>query len=273
MNCVNFGAMKSIPNELLQDKQRIFQVHNEQVTLMKANDAELIKIAKFIASKVNEYETVSLMIPTDGISALDAKGSTSPFARFGKSDLKVLRSTLESEIKNKDVIKQVDAHVNDEKFAEAIVDEFAMIKIKLDNIKTKTTDAVNANKKARTKEFDSTKYPKEGRRKQIISSFYDQINNAIPIVGAGAGTGISAKCEVMGGADLIIIYNSGKYRMAGRGSLAGLLPFGDANEIVKDMANEVIPVVREQNSMVPVIAGIKWNSSSLFLDDFMCFFF
>ena len=73
-----------------------------------------------------------------------------------------------------------------------------------------------------------------------------------PIVGGGAGTGITAKCEEAGGIDLIVIYNSGRFRMAGRGSLAGLMPYGDANAIVMDMANEVLPVVRD----TPVLAGI-----------------
>jgi predicted TIM-barrel enzyme len=73
-----------------------------------------------------------------------------------------------------------------------------------------------------------------------------------PIIGAGAGTGISAKCAEAGGADLIIIYNSGRYRMAGRGSLAGLMPYGDANAIVMEMASEVLPIV----SKTPVLAGV-----------------
>jgi len=73
-----------------------------------------------------------------------------------------------------------------------------------------------------------------------------------PIIGAGAGTGLSAKCAEAGGADLIIVYNSGRYRMAGRGSLAGLLPYGDANAIVVEMAGEVLPVVQE----TPVLAGV-----------------
>ncbi|MEU4575629.1 MULTISPECIES: phosphoenolpyruvate hydrolase family protein [Nonomuraea] len=73
-----------------------------------------------------------------------------------------------------------------------------------------------------------------------------------PVIGAGAGTGLSAKCAEAGGADLIIIYNSGRYRMAGRGSLAGLLPYGDANQIVVEMAAEVLPVVRD----TPVLAGV-----------------
>ena len=72
------------------------------------------------------------------------------------------------------------------------------------------------------------------------------------VIGAGAGTGLSAKCAEAGGGDLIIIYNSGRYRMAGRGSLAGLMPYGDANAIVLDMAREVLPVVRD----TPVLAGV-----------------
>src|SRR6187200_2337094 len=73
-----------------------------------------------------------------------------------------------------------------------------------------------------------------------------------PIIGGGAGTGISAKCAEAGGIDLIIIYNSGRFRMAGRGSLSGMMPYGDANAIVMDMAREVLPVVKN----TPVIAGV-----------------
>jgi predicted TIM-barrel enzyme len=89
-------------------------------------------------------------------------------------------------------------------------------------------------------------------RQEIINRLHAQVAAGKPIVGCGAGTGISAKFAEKGGADIIIIYNSGRYRMAGRGSLAGLLPYGDANGIVVDMASEVLPVV--QNT--PVLAGI-----------------
>jgi predicted TIM-barrel enzyme len=89
-------------------------------------------------------------------------------------------------------------------------------------------------------------------RKEIIRRLQAQVKAGKPIVGCGAGTGISAKCAESGGADLIIIYNSGRYRMAGRGSLAGLLPYGDANGIVVEMASEVLPVVKD----VPVLAGV-----------------
>ena len=89
-------------------------------------------------------------------------------------------------------------------------------------------------------------------REQALQRLRDQVAAGLPVIGAGAGTGLSAKCAEAGGADLIIIYNSGRYRMAGRGSLAGMMPYGDANEIVVDMAREVLPVVRE----TPVLAGV-----------------
>lgn len=86
-----------------------------------------------------------------------------------------------------------------------------------------------------------------------------------PIVGAGAGTGISAKCAEAAGADLIIIYNSGRYRMAGRGSLAGLMPYGDANAIVVEMAREVLPIVRN----TPVLAGVCGTDPFRVMDRFL----
>src|SRR5215472_14703504 len=89
-------------------------------------------------------------------------------------------------------------------------------------------------------------------REELLARMRAKVKEGRPVIGAGAGTGLSAKCAEAGGADLIIIYNSGRYRMAGRGSLAGLMPYGDANAIVVEMAGEVLPVVRE----VPVLAGV-----------------
>jgi predicted TIM-barrel enzyme len=89
-------------------------------------------------------------------------------------------------------------------------------------------------------------------RADALARLRAQVKARQPIIGAGAGTGLSAKCAEAGGGDLIIIYNSGRFRMGGRGSLAGLLPYGDANAIVIDMAREVLPVVRE----TPVLAGV-----------------
>src|SRR3954447_8120618 len=89
-------------------------------------------------------------------------------------------------------------------------------------------------------------------RASILEAFRRKAADGRPVVGGGAGTGLSAKCAEAGGLDLIIIYNSGRYRMAGRGSLAGLMPYGDANAVVMEMAREVLPVVRN----VPVLAGV-----------------
>jgi predicted TIM-barrel enzyme len=89
-------------------------------------------------------------------------------------------------------------------------------------------------------------------REQILERFRRTVDDGQPIIGGGAGTGLSAKCAEAGGIDLIIIYNSGRYRMAGRGSLAGLMPYGDANTIVLEMAREVLPVVER----TPVLAGV-----------------
>ena len=90
-------------------------------------------------------------------------------------------------------------------------------------------------------------------RKDLLTRFQEMVNRRIPIIGGGAGTGLSAKCEEAGGIDLIVIYNSGRYRMAGRASSAGLLAYGNANEIVLEMAVEVLPVVKR----TPVIAGVN----------------
>lgn len=89
-------------------------------------------------------------------------------------------------------------------------------------------------------------------RADIRKSLHERIRNGIPIIGAGAGVGLSAKCIEAGGGDLIVLYNSGRFRMNGRGSLAGMMPYGDANAIVVDMAREVLPIVNK----TPVLAGV-----------------
>lgn len=99
-------------------------------------------------------------------------------------------------------------------------------------------------------------------RKIILEKFNHMIAAKRPIIGGGAGTGLSAKCEEDGGIDLIVIYNSGRYRMAGRGSLAGILAYGNANDIVKDMAKEVLPVVKH----TPVLAGVNGTDPFMLAD-------
>ena len=102
-------------------------------------------------------------------------------------------------------------------------------------------------------------------RPEILARLNAKIARGQPIIGGGAGTGLSAKCEEAGGIDLIVIYNSGRYRMAGRGSLAGLLAYGNANDIVCEMAHEVLPVVKH----TPVLAGVNGTDPFMIADDFL----
>lgn len=102
-------------------------------------------------------------------------------------------------------------------------------------------------------------------RAALLDKYRKMIAARDPIVGGGAGTGLSAKCEEAGGIDLIVIYNSGRYRMAGRGSLAGLMAYGNANDIVVEMASEVLPVVRH----TPVLAGVNGTDPFMLLEPFL----
>jgi predicted TIM-barrel enzyme len=102
-------------------------------------------------------------------------------------------------------------------------------------------------------------------RTTILAKFHSMIAAGRPIIGGGAGTGISAKAEEAGGIDLIVIYNSGRYRMAGRGSAAGLLAYGNANDIVKEMAVEVLPVVKH----TPVLAGVNGTDPFVLMPRFL----
>lgn len=103
------------------------------------------------------------------------------------------------------------------------------------------------------------------KRAEILRRLNEKIQQNKTIIGGGAGTGLSAKCEEAGGIDLIVIYNSGRYRMAGRGSLAGYLSYGNANEIVVDMGREVLPVVKN----VPVLAGVNATDPFCSMDEFL----
>ncbi len=102
-------------------------------------------------------------------------------------------------------------------------------------------------------------------RSELLARFRAKIASGRPLIGGGAGTGLSAKCEEAGGIDLIVIYNSGRYRMAGRGSLAGLLAYGNANEIVCEMAREVLPVVKR----TPVLAGVNGTDPFMIPEQFL----
>jgi predicted TIM-barrel enzyme len=102
-------------------------------------------------------------------------------------------------------------------------------------------------------------------REELLAKYREMVRRRRPIIGGGAGTGLSAKCEEAGGIDLIVIYNSGRYRMAGRGSLSGLLAYGNANDIVMEMAKEVLPVVKR----TPVLAGVNGTDPFCHFDSFL----
>ena len=119
--------------------------------------------------------------------------------------------------------------------------------------------------RARTRLRRTTTMPRIARRRSCSTASAPRSPPAEPIIGGGAGTGLSAKCEEAGGIDLIVIYNSGRYRMAGRGSLAGLLAYGNANEIVCEMAREVLPVVKH----TPVLAGVNGTDPFMIPDEFL----
>jgi len=114
-------------------------------------------------------------------------------------------------------------------------------------------------------EQERTVNPVRHKRSEILARFREKIGRGEPLIGGGAGTGISAKCEEAGGIDLIVIYNSGRYRMAGRGSLSGLMPYGNANQIVKEMAFEVLTAVNR----TPVLAGVCGTDPFMIRDHFL----
>ncbi|KAK8685797.1 hypothetical protein V6N13_124831 [Hibiscus sabdariffa] len=265
LDMVNFGPRDSIPSSF---QQRKIHVHNAQVSLMRTTVDENKKFACFIADKLNKSSSkVCVCLPEKGVSALDA--SEKPF--YDPEATGTLLNELKRLTKiNKDrQVKMYPYHINDPAFANILVDSFMEI------CSMNTTDsslplvATRESSQDLQKDHDynvnssgpptysPSNFPDARpetlqRTQGILQQLRDQISKGLPIVGAGAGTGISAKFEEAGGVDLIVLYNSGRFRMAGRGSLAGLLPFADANAIVLEMANEVLPVVKA----VPVLAGV-----------------
>ncbi|XAR73841.1 hypothetical protein NMG60_11007944 [Bertholletia excelsa] len=263
LDMVNFGAINTIPSNF---QHRNIYKHNDQVSLMRTTADENKKFAAFIANKINKSSSkICVCLPEKGVSALDAPGK--PF--YDREATSALVNELQSLIEtNEDrKVKVLPYGINDPEFVNELVDSFMEI---CKNHKGTSDQSVETHhdlqegsaSKMSTSGYDTISYslsdfpdakPETFQRTQsILQQLRDQIKAGKPIIGAGAGTGISAKFEEAGGVDLIVIYNSGRFRMAGRGSLAGLLPFADANAVVIDMANEVLPVVKK----VPVLAGV-----------------
>ncbi|KAJ4891079.1 Uncharacterized protein Rs2_30827 [Raphanus sativus] len=255
LDMVNFGGKDTVPSHF---QTRKIHVHNEQVSLMRTTVEENKKFARFIADKVNKSTTskVRVCLPEKGVSALDAPGMPFWDPEASGTLINELQSLIQA---NEDrQVNKYPHHINDPEFAAALVASFLDIcpKTNAPRSETASTGEPDVPKPERLpyspKNFPNAKPETLERTQSILGRLREQIEKGVPIIGGGAGTGISAKFEEAGGIDLIVIYNSGRFRMAGRGSLAGLLPFADANAVVLEMANEVLPVVKA----VPVLAGV-----------------
>ncbi|KAL8473844.1 hypothetical protein ACS0TY_030631 [Phlomoides rotata] len=264
LDMVNFGPKDTLPSKF---QQRKIYEHNEQITLMRTTVDENMKFAAFIADKLNKsVSKVCVCLPKMGVSALDAPGK----AFYDPDATGALIEEMQRLIETNECrqIKALPHHINDLEFANALVDSFLVISTNLKDISSQAIceSTQGTQKKISASEMSTQSIPISyslsnfpdakpetlQRTHKILEQLKYQIHKGKPIIGAGAGTGISAKFEEVGGVDLIVLYNSGRFRMAGRGSLAGLLPFADANAIVLEMANEVLPVVEE----VPVLGGV-----------------
>ncbi|XP_055805474.1 toMV susceptible protein tm-1(GCR26) isoform X3 [Solanum dulcamara] len=280
LDMVNFGPKTTIPPDF---QQRRIHEHNAQVSLMRTTVGENKKFAAFIAEKLNKASSsVCVCLPEKGVSALDAPGKDF----YDPEATSCLTHELQMLLKNSDrcQVKVFPYHINDVEFANALVDSFLEISpksihvecqpaesesiqdIQNDNAVLQKYSSCSEKSFSCLNDFPNAK-PAETLQKRIVilQKLKDQISKGKPIIGAGAGTGISAKFEEAGGVDLIVLYNSGRFRMAGRGSLAGLLPFADANAIVLEMANEVLPVVKE----VAVLAGVCATDPFRRMDNFL----
>ncbi|CAN4123668.1 unnamed protein product [Withania somnifera] len=278
LDMVNFGPKTTLPPEF---HQRKIHEHNEQVSLMRTTVCENKKFAAFIAEKLNKASSnVCVCLPEKGVSALDAPGK----AFYDPEATTCLTHELQVLLDNSEhcQVKVFPYHINDLEFANALVDSFLKISpksrhvecqpaesksihdIQNDNVVVQKSSCHGKNF-SHLNDFPNAKPETVQKRIVILQKLKDQISKGKPIIGAGAGTGISAKFEEAGGVDLIVLYNSGRFRMAGRGSLAGLLPFADANAIVLEMANEVLPVVKE----VAVLAGVCATDPFRRMDNFL----
>ncbi|CAN6201586.1 unnamed protein product [Urochloa humidicola] len=259
LDMVNFGARDTIPPAFADRK---IHVHNEQVSLMRTTVEENKIFARFIADKINKSSsTVTVCLPQKGISALDASGM--PF--YDPEATSTLLGELNNLIQRTNIreVKLLPYHINDPEFANALVDAFLTMDVKASTAQPQQDGKIKSSSSEHKSsdsciiwrppvDFPDAKPETLQKTRSILNKLKQHISEGIPVIGAGAGTGISAKFEEVGGVDLIVVYNSGRFRMAGRGSLAGLLPFADANAIVLEMANEVLPVVKG----VPVLAGV-----------------
>jgi len=255
---INFGAYDTVPPQYTLEHGRTTYQHNAYVTLVRTTPEENRTIGKFLAGKINRSkQPFVLLIPEKGVSIIDAPGM--PF--HGEEADKALFDTLENLVEqNEDrKIVRVPYAINDPEFSKIATDTFIEV------MERATTVDVNKSSMEQMEEDErragaAVALPRfipsivKGPRDEIVPKLLSLIETGIPIIGAGAGTGISAKFEAAGGADLIIVYNSGRFRMGGHGSLAGLMPYKDANAVMLDMGEEILPITRRTST--PLLAGV-----------------
>ncbi len=225
LDMVNFGAPETVP-ERYRDR-RLYE-WNPNVTLMRTTPEENAELGRILAEKANAATgPVAILLPLRGVSQLDSPGGDFWWPEADQALFDGIRRHVEARHPGLRVGSECE--------------------------RSRRSPTGRARPCWRCCENGRSKQAMRYTRAEVLERLRAEIAAGEPIVGAGAGTGISAKFAEAGGADLIIIYNSGRFRMAGHGSLAGLLAFGDANAIVKEMGErEVLPVVRA----TPVIAGV-----------------
>ena len=243
LDMVNFGAWDTVPERF---RARRLYRHNPTVTLMRTTADECRAIGEFIADKLNAMTgPVRFLIPEGGVSAIDRPGQPFHDPEADRALFAAIEERFRAGADRK--LVRLPQHINDEAFVEALV-----------------AAGARSPPRARRRIHTPARMPRIARQ-TLLERFRAKIAAGRPIIGGGAGTGLSAKCEEAGGIDLIVIYNSGRYRMAGRGSLAGLLAYGNANEIVCEMAHEVLPVVKH----TPVLAGVNGTDPFMIADEFL----
>ncbi len=232
LDMVNFGPRETVPHEF--DDRNLY-VHNAQVTLMRTTPEECAQLGREIGEKLSRATgPTALFIPLRGVSMIARRGRSvpRPGGRRGAVHGRARGQRAERRAGRARPRRQRPG--------------------------------------LRDGDGGQARRVPDGRpmtRDEALARLRGQVASGRAIIGAGAGTGLSAKCAEAGGVDLIIIYNSGRFRMAGRGSLSGLMPYGDANAIVVEMAAEVLPIVRE----TPVLAGVcgtdPFRRMEVFLDE------
>lgn len=247
LDMVNFGARDSVPETF---SGRKLHVHNSEITLMRTTSEENRLFAAFISGKINKATgPLTLLIPEKGISAIDVAGAPFHDPDADAALFQELERLVEQTPTRK--ICRVPHAINDPEFAERAV---AALREIMPAQKSKVAAGAVSSAFSPAERAVRTTIPASipGPRDAVLKSLRSVMASGKPIIGAGAGTGISAKFEEAGGADLIIIYNSGKFRMAGHGSLSGMMPFKDANAVMLEMGEEILPILKQ----APLLAGV-----------------